>query len=255
EELREYGLLKKQVDSLDKELRRALVALRRAEVIPDGLDDKLEELNGLLEQTDADVTKKWAIIRAKYGHITKFEGVKEDMDIEEAINRGQLGRTKRILKKDPALVNQLDGEGRTTLHRAVMRDAGNAMIGLLINKGADINAKDQDGRTALHWAVEEQLNVVVGLLVRKGADLEARDNRGQTALYLAAVGGHKDTLEFLIANGADVNAKDQDGRTALHWAVEERWNDVLELLLRKGADVEARDNRGRTAVHYAAVSG
>jgi hypothetical protein len=53
----------------------------------------------------------------------------------------------------------------------------------------------------------------VRLLLEKGADVNAKFNIGATALHQAAGGGHKAVVETLL--GAHVSAKDKNGRTAL----------------------------------------
>jgi ankyrin repeat protein len=64
---------------------------------------------------------------------------------------------------------------------------------LLIEKGAEIDARDQSQRTPLHWAAEWDreaaarllIEKMVRLLIQKGADLEARDADGATPRQLA----------------------------------------------------------------------
>ena len=55
----------------------------------------------------------------------------------------------------------------------------------LVEKGIDIDAKDEDGYTALHCAAESGQAEVTELLVKKGADVEARTNKGVTPLQIA----------------------------------------------------------------------
>jgi Ankyrin repeats (many copies) len=52
------------------------------------------------------------------------------------------------------------------------------------------------GRTALHWAAQEGHRAVVELLLEKGADVEARDNDGRTALHFAESKGNKQRKEI-----------------------------------------------------------
>ena len=49
----------------------------------------------------------------------------------------------------------------------------------------------------------------------KGVDVNAKDNGGRTPLHYAAKYATKQVVELLIPNGADVNAKDEDGKTPL----------------------------------------
>ena len=48
----------------------------------------------------------------------------------------------------------------------------------------------------------------VEALLDRGADVDAKDIDGRTALMLAIQNGHLDVVKALIAKGADVNAKD-----------------------------------------------
>ena len=85
-----------------------------------------------------------------------------------------------------------------------------------LDKGADLNAKDESGYTPLYGAVEKGHKEVVELLIAAGADVNVKDGEwGETPLHLAADKGHKEVAELLITAGADVNAKDGGGDTPL----------------------------------------
>ena len=51
------------------------------------------------------------------------------------------------------------------------------------------------------------------LLIDRGADVNAKDNFQQTPLYTAAIFGNIDTAKLLIDRGADVNSRDQFQKT------------------------------------------
>jgi len=55
----------------------------------------------------------------------------------------------------------------------------------------------------------------VELLLDSGADLEAKDRDGWTALMQVAAEGHKDTLVLLLDRGADPEAQNSDGCDSL----------------------------------------
>ena len=56
---------------------------------------------------------------------------------------------------------------------------------------------------------------VAKFLVDKRADVNARDSDGSTPLMLAASMGHLNIVKFLVANGADVNASSKNGGISL----------------------------------------
>jgi hypothetical protein len=88
----------------------------------------------------------------------------------------------------------------------------------LIQKGADVNAKDKEGWTALMMATLHGKIEIVKLLIDMGVDVNANDNYGQTALIEAVKWGKKEIVELLLENGADVNMKyGPNGYTALSY--------------------------------------
>ncbi|MCJ1267775.1 hypothetical protein MMC22_007661, partial [Lobaria immixta] len=151
-------------------------------------------------------------------------------------------------------LNKIDGEGKTALIWAVRREH-EAMVQLLLEKGADVDVNHWQGGTALYQASEGGHKAIVQMLLEKGADANAEHGRfGGTALYVASRGGHKAVVQVLLEKGADVNAKHGTfGETALDAAVKLRHEAVVRLLLEKGADVNAKHGTfGETAL-YAAV--
>jgi ankyrin repeat protein len=85
----------------------------------------------------------------------------------------------------------------------------------------------------------------------KGVDVNARDNHKWTPLTHAAQFGHKEIAELLIANGADVNKEDDDESTPLHYAALKGQKEIAELLIAKGADMNAVGDLGRTPLDLA----
>jgi len=63
---------------------------------------------------------------------------------------------------------------------------------------------------------------VARLLIDKGADVNAKDVHDLTSLMRASQDGHKGAATLLIEKGADVNAKDQNGKTAGDYAAHPR---------------------------------
>lgn len=89
------------------------------------------------------------------------------------------------------------------------------------------------------------------LLLDRGANVNARDNAGVTALMLAARNGHTALLRRLLDRGATVEARTRDGWTALTYAAWTGHPDVARRLLTAGADPALTDRSGWSPLMYA----
>jgi len=69
----------------------------------------------------------------------------------------------------------------------------------------------------------------------KGVDVNARDNDGWPPLHRAAWNAHKDVVELLIANGVEVNAKNEHGHRPLDAANATNHPKTTDLLRKHGA--------------------
>jgi ankyrin repeat protein len=107
-----------------------------------------------------------------------------------------------------------------------------------------IEKKDILGRTPLIYAAFSGHEAVVRLLLDRGADVEAKAEDKWTALIWAAILGHEAIVRLLLDRGADVEAKAGNGRTALTLVASLGYEAVVRLLLDRGADVEAKDGGG-----------
>ena len=140
---------------------------------------------------------------------------------------------------------------------------------VLLACGADVHYRSaHSGRTALHSAaMYDGKAELIQVLIDAGAELEARDDEGCTALIYAALYADLGNAQKLLQLGANVDVQDSTGRTALLAACEsgpERNCALVEQLLALGADVKQRTNRNsaanvpedglRQAIHIAAAS-
>ncbi|KAH8890544.1 ankyrin, partial [Thozetella sp. PMI_491] len=63
--------------------------------------------------------------------------------------------------------------------------------------GAAIEAKNSNGWAPLLWAAESGYEALVQLLLEKGADIEVKDSYSQTPLLWAAENGHEAVVQLL----------------------------------------------------------
>ena len=100
-----------------------------------------------------------------------------------------------------AVLNAQDTQGCTPLHAAVYWDRCKA-IEVLLSRGADPDIQDLEGRTAL-FSVKSKGAVI--LLLNAGAQLEAKDNKQRTSLQEAVEQNRLEPVIALLNAGANPN--------------------------------------------------
>ncbi|XP_058802338.1 ankyrin repeat domain-containing protein 49-like [Phymastichus coffea] len=151
------------------------------------------------------------------------DGVEEDMDaadpihkaILEAAENGRLDQVKKYFSMDPALINCVDNDGYTPLHRACY---GNhpEIVKFLLENGAKIDAKTQDDWQPLHSACCWNNVDCAAVLIDHGADVNARSKGEQTPLHLASASSQNSPCLqlFLLHPDVNPNIKNSSGDTA-----------------------------------------
>jgi len=120
--------------------------------------------------------------------------------------------------------------------------------GWLIDRGMDVNGRDDEGHTPLHLAARYSKSpALVRALIRKGARVNARDDHNCNPLHYAAAYNNVAVVQALLAAGVDVNAVREDGMTPLHNAAKYSNSPVvIGMLVRAGARRGARTRFGKT---------
>jgi ankyrin repeat protein len=93
--------------------------------------------------------------------------------------------------------------------------------------------------------------------LERGADVDDRDQQGRTLLMHAVLGAASslEIVQLLLDHGADVDARDNEqGWTALHFAAQEKRIEVIDALLHAGAEVNPSDRFGNTPLGRAVFS-
>lgn len=93
-----------------------------------------------------------------------------------------------------------------------------------------------DIATPLYYASTIGLETVVPLLLEKGADVDAKTENEETALQVAAKNGHAAVARLLLDSGAEVDSEDCRRRTPLYWAATMNHFIVIKLLLARNAN-------------------
>jgi len=161
-----------------------------------------------------------------------------------------------LRRANPKLVSS---SGCTALTVAVDRDlpGAGAVVKMLVDARADVNAKTSRGLAAIHKACNLGLEDAITALIAGKADVNRLGVRGLTPLMMAGQNGHVKICKALIDEGANVDARsDKPGITALIDASDRGQVEVVKLLLESGVkEIDAADDYGYTSVACAVSSG
>jgi ankyrin repeat protein len=127
-------------------------------------------------------------------------------------------------------VNDADDDGITPLMASVSGDGQPAVIQVLIDHGADVNARSVWGWTALMDAVTKDKPDLINLLLDQGADISARTRSGFIPLIIAARRGKLLALKILMERGALQSELKMDYATAILLAVHRQMPEVVKQL-------------------------
>lgn len=131
-----------------------------------------------------------------------------------------------------------EGRDFTPLMHAANGNAPGVTQALLAKLGAkELERRNAEGMTALAIGAMVGATEVVRLLLEKGAQIDSRDDAGKTALIHAAghvFPGTAATVALLLEKGANPKLKDQAGNTALSEARRRGVADVVALLEKAG---------------------
>ncbi|KAG0478780.1 hypothetical protein HPP92_013499 [Vanilla planifolia] len=178
--------------------------------------------------------------------------------LSRLVAEGDMEKVRQVLESsDPEWhsADSADPNGQTLLHLAISRGRAD-LVQLILEFGADVEARNRAGRSALEAASAAGETLIAELLLARGASTRPSPESPRGPVHHAAAEGHVEVLRLLLLNGADPNFQAADGRTALHLSAEGRRRDCVAALLSAGARADSRCGAtGNTALHVAAAAG
>ncbi|KAJ4361759.1 hypothetical protein N0V83_010699 [Neocucurbitaria cava] len=165
-----------------------------------------------------------------------------------------------------------DAKGDGPLHITLAQfNTDPTILKALLIAGVDPNERNRARQTPLLiMSMDHRESVpILDLLIEYGADIDARNPSGETLLFRTLGARFKNSdhsdIKALLERGADITVRDYSGRTLLHQAVAKydrmafgmasRKNEVtkLEFTLGLGLDRQALDYAGNTLIHEAVL--
>lgn len=122
------------------------------------------------------------------------------------------------------------------------------IVELLIEKGANINFKDNNNWTALLCACRNGYLEIVDLLINNGAKVKK-------ALPYAVMSGKKELVELLIKVGCDINYNSEKVSPAISVACYHEYKEIVELLISKEANINLQPINGYPSLIAACLNG
>lgn len=208
---------------------------------PDTLQALMNADASEYDQNDKDLA---LVTAAQSGNVEAAQeliayGANPNADLSKSVVRGSSG----------GMTLEGAGAGSILIYAA---ESGNPdMVRLILQYQPNLEARNFKGRTAIFAAglcnsyKDGACAECVRLLVQAGANVNARDNDGNTPLHETFL---TDVEGELLKSGANVNARNNDGETPIFTTVD---NDAIPLFIKYGADLTIRNNKGQTVMEAA----
>jgi ankyrin repeat protein len=157
----------------------------------------------------------------------------------KAVYDGDVEEVERLLDQDGELLEARDEERCNMTPLIWASDNNHAeVVRLLLDRGAELEARDDDGETAFFRAVARGHEEIVDMLLSRGADVRTRNKYRGTPLQEASMEGHLGVVRLLVRHlrGQGLDDVDIGGSTALWWACRRGYSEAARVLLLAGAD-------------------
>ena len=169
--------------------------------------------------------------------------------------------TYKFLESIGVKVNVINEKGKNPLHAISFNSKDLAIYKYFINKGIDVNLKDNENNSPFMNAANSNSIEIVQFLSKYIKNINFKNKNGLSSLALAVNKNSPEVVEFLINNGADINTKDKEGNTLSYYLINNfRKNKKaifeakLSVLEKNGFSINQIQNSGNSLLHIATQS-
>lgn len=199
----------------------------------DALERLLDTDPGLAAARNAEGASAlmWAAYYRKWDLCDLLQERGAQPDVFEAAVLGLKDRVRALVRGNRALLGRTSFDGWTPLHLAA-HFGRTDVVRALLAEGASHRAVSENStkNQPLQAAAAGGQPEAVEVLLEAGADADARSHEGVTALHVAAANGRSEVVRLLLDAGARPDAKTDGGKTAQDFAREQGHDDLTDLL-------------------------
>jgi len=141
-----------------------------------------------------------------------------------------------VLAVAAAFANPVAGNDMVENWWNAVANGDSATVARLVGEGVAVDLRDGRGRTALLLATQANRVELARVLIEAGADVNAKDSNQDSPYLFAGARGHDAILELILTHGADLSSTNRYGGTALIPAAERGHVDTVRRLIAAGVD-------------------
>ena len=173
-----------------------------------------------------------------------------DQPFVGSLDAEQYAMVQMILDLD-ANIDAKDTSGMTAAFRALKKE-NCGILALLLDRGADIDARSDTGESLMQVAAKKSNRLdIMHLLLERGADVHSMTGKWESLVHIAADNPTSDMLDYLIDSGASFDTADEKGVTPLMIAADRGQWETLTALIKRGARCDVTDSKQKSPLHFA----
>ena len=131
--------------------------------------------------------------------------------VEIALLQKKMGSLKFLLQNNRSFAKKIFDNGKSLMHEAVLMNAAESWMDILLQYGAHVDAIDKDGKTPLYYAILKNNAPRVSYLIARRAYVSRIDSEGNQPIHVAACYAGGEVVRALVSAGADPFVENSEG--------------------------------------------